>query len=513
MSAAIDYGGRYSPGMQALLRLSPEQRRRAIKALPPSKRVRLLHDWSFWGRPEQIWRPGAERHTVYLAGRGWGKTRVGAEAAHFVAQNPWLAGGRRPASKTDKTFGQGAVLGIAGRTANDVNETMLYGPSGIMTVSPPWFRPRHIASRKLLVWPNGAIARLMSGDAPESFRGPNFGWVWTDEMPHWGKLKKSWSNLKYTHRHGPRPLGVHTTTPIGVTELIDLIFAKDRDGQLVPDTGPDSLQGYRVKDSTRVVTGSTYANVANLAPDFLAEILDYEGTAEAEQEIHAVIHFGKPGAPWKRDWIRRCSLDDVPEIVSLVVGVDPTVSEGQLVQGTDEPCECGIVAVGLGVDGCLYVFRDWSGVMSPKQWAKRAVDLYRELEADEIAVEDNQGGALVESNLRTFAPHARVKIRRVHATKNKFERAGLVAPVWEKGKAYHVGDSRQFVRVEHQICSFDPAKGNRQPSDRMDALVWASLACAGDGTDRRRLRALGRTDVWATIAEAMQRKRGKRWAG
>src|SRR5690606_7628003 len=159
--------------MARLLDLAPEQRAEVIGSLPTRAKSALLYDWrGFWARPEQLWEPGPWGEII-LGGRGAGKNMAGAQNIRHVAGHAELCGGRAKRNASDRHHGEGGWIGIAGRTANDVNETMLYGPSGLMTISPPWFRPRHIASRKILVWPNGVRARLMSGDTPESFRGPN----------------------------------------------------------------------------------------------------------------------------------------------------------------------------------------------------------------------------------------------------------------------------------------------------------------------------------------------------
>lgn len=505
-------GHAQSHALRLLLDSDPDEVNKAIKALPPRQRVRLLYDWGFWGRSDQVWRPGPEIHTFYLAGRGWGKTRVGAEAVRYVAEHPELAGGRARRGAWDRDHGQGAIIGIAGRTANDVNETMLYGPSGLMSICPPWARPRHYSSRKILVWPNGTVARLMSGDVPDSFRGPNFGFVWTDELAHWAKLAKSLRTLKLALRHGERPRAVHTTTPLGVAELLAMLFAIGEDGMPRPAReGEASLQGFALKKRVRVVVGSTYDNAANLADDFIAETVgEYEGTDEGEQELHGVIMLGRKGAPWRREWIKRCEPDDVPDLVAIFVAVDPTVSEGEIVED-DKPCECGIVVGGLADDGRLFVLEDASGVMSTRTWGAKVVQLVRKWDADAAVVEDNQGGELVETAIAIASPKSRVRVRRVHATKSKYKRAGLVAPLWEAGKVFHVGNPRGddrnpggFIRLEHQMCNFDPNKPEKsQRSDRMDAVVWLALAAAGDGTDRRRLRKFSNPEAWDRIRTAL----------
>ena len=203
-------------------------------------------------------------------------------------------------------------------------------------------------------------------------------------------------------------------------------------------------------------------------------------------------------------------LDDLPEMVFVGIGIDPTVSDGERTKD-DEPCECGIVAVGLGEDGMLYVLEDASGVMTTAAWSKRAHAVAERWDADAFFVEDNNGGELVERNLRDLAPRKRglARVRRVKATKSKYERAGLVSHWWELGRTRHVGNPRRFVRLEHQQCHFDPLKP-KSPSDRMDALVWACLGVGGDGSDRRRLRALSDPEAWSRIASKLRSDRNRR---
>lgn len=495
-----------SPQIEALLCESPEVIRQTIKAMPPRQLLRLLHSWEFWGRPDQVWRPGAETHTFYLAGRGWGKTRVGSEAVRYVGLNPHLAGGRERKGPNDSTYGRGAVIGIAGRTANDVNQTMLYGPSGLMSITPEEERPRHYKQDKILVWPNGCVARLMSGDVPNSFRGPNFGFIWTDEMAHWAKVADSHEQMMLAFRHGKKPRAVHTTTPIAISVLIKMLWETDEDGQPIQAVdGEPQLQGFRLKRNVRAIVGATYDNYANLAESYLTEtVAEHEGSATADQEIRGVIMFETPGAPWKRDWIKRCALKDLPDIVSIAIGVDPTVSDEKTIK-TGEKNEAGIVVVGVDRFGGLWVLEDASGPMSTGAWARTVVRMWRKWEADTVFVEDNNGGELVETAIREAAKGVRISVERVHATRNKYERAGLVSHVWENGNAHHVGEARGFVKLEHQICHYDPEKSDKdQLSDRMDALVWACLGVAGNGTDRRRLRGLSNPQAWAKIAENLR---------
>jgi phage terminase large subunit-like protein len=500
----------YSEALSRLLALPESERRSAIKALPERARLHLLYDWEgFWGRAGQVWAPGEEIYTVYLAGRGTGKTRTGAEGTRLVAKRPWLAGGRKPRGPSDHTYGEGAVLGIAGRTANDVNETMLYGPSGLMTISPPWERPRHYPSKKLLVWRNGARARLFSGDVPKSFRGPNIGFLWADELAHWSKLAESWRTAKLMLRHGSFPRALITTTGLGVQALIELVYWC-RNGVPVPADEAPHLPNdgrYVYNPETRVITGSTYENVANLASSFLQSVVaTYEGDELADQELRGMILFERRGAPWSRGDIERCEEDELPEFVSHVIAVDPSVSDGDDA-ATNEPCECGIIRGALGADGVLYVLEDLSGTYSTDQWGDIVARTAVQHDVDHVAVEDNQGGELVEKNIRMAAPRARIRVRRVHATRDKATRCSLVNRVWKTGRAKHVGNPRQWVRLEHQMTQFDPTKPAKgQRTDRMDAVVWLALDLLGDGTDRRKLKALSNVQALQAIARQVRER-------
>lgn len=497
-----------SPFVREMLGLTLEQRQQFLDSLPSPIRRRLRFNWELWARPGQLWRPGPETFTVYLCGRGYGKSRTGSEAVRYVAQHPELCGG---------------VIGIAGRTANEVNRTMVHGDSGIMACTPQLERPRHYKSDKILAWKNGVIARLFSGEEPESFRGPNIGFLWADELAHWTYLHEAWGIAKYVLRLGEHVRAVITTTPIGVEEVERLVWTFGDDDQplIASDDTPATrvLQGYEVRRGVRVVEGDTYENAANLAPNFLEEIVSAnEGTAHADQEIRGKILRDVPSALWRHADIRR--MDELPDDVDLVVvAVDPAGShktparQARALRKGGKPAETGIVVLALGSAGMVYILEDSSGAFSSAEVAGGKIwDAATRWDADIIACEDNKGGDLVETWLRTTKPKkSRALVKRVTATRDKAARAELVTPLYQVGRVRHCGSPRKFVALERQLTTWDRTKpeGSQPSPDRMDALVWGMLYVLNGGSDRQKIRALGSKETWAGVAAEMARRYGK----
>lgn len=497
---------RKSEFVDLMLRLSPEARLRFLDTLPHSVHRRLKYTWELWARPEQLWRPGPETWTVYLGGRGGGKSATGIEAVRYVAKHPELCGG---------------FIGIAGRTANEVNRTMV---AGLMARTPPREQPRWWKNDKLLAWKNGVEARLFSGEEPKSFRGPNIGFLWPDELAHWSYLKESWAAATNMLRVGDHVRGVVTTTPLGVETIERLVwqFTKDRTEPVVAPEGtpPERMfQGFMLKKGVRVVNFSTYANAGNLAENFLEEIVgESAGTAAYEQEIEGRILRGVPTALWKHEWIRR--IERMPDdVVQVVVGVDPS---GGTDSRTSKNAEVGIVVAALGASGLYYVIEDCSGRYTPEQWGARVWRAFDEWGADGIAVESNYGGDMALATLRMTRPNKNAErfIHRVDATRNKAARAGRVTPLYSLGRVVHCGkeidaehtvsSATRFAVLERQLTSWDPTKPlDAQGSpDRMDALVWALIWLNNGGSDSRRVKAMGSKEVWDEVRAQLLRRAG-----
>lgn len=230
--------------------------------------------------------------------------------------------------------------------------------------------------------------------------------------------------------------------------------------QIVVTTTPRPLPLFKslLKDeTTHVTTGTTYENIANLAPAFVDQIIKrYEGTRLGAQELDAKILDDAEGALWSRDTLEKYRVTQAPELIKIYVSVDPKTE-------ATADSEAGIVVVGLGVDKHGYVLDDSSINSTPEGWAKQAVSAYHRHDADAIVAEINQGGDMVVYTIQTIEKG--IPIRRVRATRGKHTRAEPVAALYEQGKFHHVG---MFGILEDQLCSW--VVGDKSP-DRLDALV------------------------------------------
>lgn len=394
--------------------------RAAIVGLDQPSRVGYA-PWRQVARSNQIAPEGDWWLWLILAGRGFGKTRTGAEWVH---------------ENVDRV----GRWHFVAPTASDARDTMVEGESGLLATAPPGKRPIYEPSKRRLTWPNGSSGLLFSAEEPERLRGPQCEGFWADELAAWKYLRETWDQLMFGFRLGDHPRGVVTTTPKPVELIRELLK--------MPGVVP-----------TR---GSTYENRSNLSPVFFEQIIArYEGTRLGRQELNAELLEDVEGALWTLRAIDVLRVREHPPLRRVVVAIDPAVTSGA------DSDETGIVVAGLGEDGHGYVIEDLSGRHSPDGWARMAVDAYRTQRADRIIGEANNGGDLVEVNIRTVDRHA--PYRKVHASRGKRTRAEPVAALYEQGKIHHVGG---FPELEDQMTQWVPGTGMDSP-DRMDALVWA----------------------------------------
>lgn len=388
--------------------------------------------WPFWARPNQLAPLGAWFVWLILSGRGFGKTRTGAE---------WVINRAR--------YGPYHPIALVGQSKADVRDTMIeVGESSILKSSPPWFMPEFEPSKRRLTWPNGMIATVFSGDEPDQLRGPQHGSAWVDELCKFQYPKDSWDNLVLGLRLGENPQAVVTTTPRPIPIIKELV----------------------ADQATRVTFGSTFENVANLSPVFIREVIKrYEGTRLGEQELYGKILGDTPGALWTRDLLEKTRVKKAPDMVRIVVAVDPGATSGDTANNT------GIVGVGVDAGERGYLLADASCKKTPAGWGEAVVRLYDRLGADRVVAEVNQGGEMVEFVVRTAAKDLHSKGERstdaisfsmVRATRGKHTRAEPISALYEQGNVHHVGF---FSELEDEFCTWVP--GESSP-DRLDAAVW-----------------------------------------
>ena len=425
--------------------LPEEERQKIIDGYSEETLAQLNWDWEFWARPNQLPPDGDWITWLLLAGRGFGKTRCGAEWVRMKA----------------KQF-PGCRIALVGETAADCRKVMVDGESGILSISPPDFMPQYFPTNRQLVWPNGSIAETYNATEPDQLRGPQHHFAWCDEIAKWKYMQATWDQVQMGLRLGEKPQQVITTTPRPL-ELIKKIL-NDKD--------------------TVVTKGRTYDNAGNLAAPFLKKITEeYEGTRLGRQELEAEILDDIPGALFQRSGIDANRIHEAPESLErVIVAVDPAASSEE---GSDEN---GIVVVALArdADGYArgYVLEDGSLKGSPEEWARRTVNLYRKWSADKIVAEKNQGGEMVESVIRAIDRSVPIKL--VHASRGKYIRAEPISALYEQNRVHHVG---RFDKLEDQMCTFsiDNIRGNGMGSpDRVDALVWGLSELFDKMTGRRR---------------------------
>lgn len=380
-------------------------------------------DWLTKARPEQLPPQGDWQTWLILAGRGFGKTRTGAETIRA-----WVKSGKCKR------------IALISGTESDVRRVMVEGESGLLHIGPPRERPKYIPSLGKLVWPNGAVAQIFSGDQYEQLRGPQFDGAWIDELAKFRYPQELWDQLSFCLRLGENPQCIITTTPKPIELLQQLI-----------------------KDEDVVVTrGSTFDNEANLSPAFLKAIKkNYDGTRLGAQEMYGEILSQVEGALWTHEQLDKLRVPEPPSLVRIVVAIDPATTNHT---GSDET---GIVVVGLAHDNKSYVLEDLSGKLPPGEWARQAVAAFHRWKADRIVAEVNKGGDLVERIVRSIDPT--VSFKAVRATRGKLTRAEPVAALYEQGMVFHM--NKGLETLENQMCTYVSGVTAKSP-DRLDALVW-----------------------------------------
>lgn len=396
-----------------------------IETLKPGQISAINNHWPLWRQPVQDEPAGDWRVWLMMAGRGFGKTRLGAQ---------WV---RARAVATP-----GARIALVAATMAEVRSVMVEGESGLLAATRAVDQVQWEPSLGRLTWGNGTQAFAYSAETPEALRGPQHHFAWCDELGKWKQGEALWDNLMLGLRLGIQPRTLVTTTPRGSALLKRLRETKGvierrgrmRDNPFLPTAFRQSVEGL------------------------------YAGTTIGRQELDGELIEDLAGALWTRAMIEAARTDTLPGLRRVVIAVDPPAGVGG--------DACGIIAAALGDDGRAYLLEDASVTgHRPEGWAAAVAACAARNCADLVVAEANNGGAMVESVLRGAS--AVLPLRLVHATHGKTRRAEPVATL------YHLDLVRHTVAspaLEDELCglmSDGSYEGPGRSPDRADALVWA----------------------------------------
>ncbi len=402
--------------------LSKKEQQKRISKLSDIEAEILLYDWDWWARPKQRF-PKEDYFTwLILAGRGFGKTRVGSEWIKWKAKS-------------------NNYCNLIGATMSDAEEIMIYGESGILNICNRFEKPIYKKSDKKLIWPNGSVSLIFSAEEPERLRGKQHSNLWMDELAAW-RYEETYDQAIFGLRLGNHTQSIITTTP-RPTELIKKL---------------------KQDKTTFITVGTSFENKNNLSPIFIKKLKDtYENTRMGRQEIYAEILDKNENALFDQDLIdkTRIKKEDISENFSrIIIGIDPAVTSNENSDFT------GIIVAGKHENGHYYILEDATMLAKPSEWIIQAIKLYYKYKADLIVAETNNGGDMIEDLLKNFDDS--VNYKKVTATRGKILRAEPIAGLYEQEKVHHID---VFKDLEKQMTSYTGLE--KKSPDRLDALVWA----------------------------------------
>lgn len=413
--------------LDRLLRLSSRERARLLREMPRRYVEELTERWYQWAHDGQLAPPGDWPLWIIRAGRGFGKTRAGAE---------WVSGIARTTPD--------ARIALVAANDSDGMRVMIEGPSGLIAVARADESPRWRHSLRELHFDSGAVATLFSAEAPGNLRGPQHDAAWCDELAKWRNGDAAWDNLMLGMRKGEHPRVLVTTTPRPVPLMARV----------------EAVKG-------RVLTLGRTPDNPHLPRSFVtAMIATYGGTRLGRQELDGEMLADAEGALWSRALIEACRApaEAIEKPVRVVIGVDPPA--------TSTGDACGIVVAALLRDGKLAVVEDASvEKASPARWAQAVAAAAARWSAERVVAESNMGGEMVLGTLR--AAEVTLPVVAVHASVGKARRAEPVALAYERGDVVHAG---VFSALEDELCGLQIGGGYAGPGrspDRADACVWA----------------------------------------
>lgn len=403
-----------------------------IRKLSPKEVSEFQYCWPIWARAKQLPPRDPDWLTwAIICGRGFGKTRTGSESTIMVARSI-----------------PRCQIAIIGKNPKDVRQIQVEGEmNGILACSPPDFKPGWNSTRGELTWPNGSKAYVYSAETPDALRGPQFHFAWIDELAKFKYPDETLDMLRFGLRLGTKPRKLITTTPRPIKCITDLL--KDK--------------------KTRIVTGSTYENLANLPESFIHDVKqEYEGTRLGQQELYGEILAAIEGALWNRDMLTKALTKERPQLRKIIVAIDPAVS----VSGEDET---GIIMIGSEKTRRHHVMADMSGKGPLNHHSKKVARMIKDGDADLIIAERNNGGDLVEETLKValkeIAPEMELPYLSVWASRGKRPRAEPVVSLYEQDRVNHWGI---FNALETEMVTWTE---NSDSPNRLDALVWGLTYC------------------------------------
>lgn len=375
--------------------------------------------WEQIARPNQLAPPGVWNIWMILAGRGFGKTRTAAETI-----KKWLL-----SNKIKR-------IALISNTIQEARQVMVEGESGLLSISEESEKLEFYPSRRLLKWPNGAIATLYGAENYEQLRGPQFDAAWIDEFAKFQHPKETFEQLSFSLRLGENPKTILTTTPRPIQFIKDLMK----------------------RDDVITTRGTSLENLQNLSPTFIKQLEYLKGTRLEAQEIYAEIVDNNQNTLWSWEDIEKCYKNPPHFLENIVIGVDPAMTSNK------DSDETGIIVTGMDGFGKAYVLDDLSISAVPEIWGKRVADTYQKYHARLVVIERNAGGELLENLLKSINPD--IKVKSVYAYTSKISRAEPIAILYQKKMIFH---ARQFHKLEMQMATYEPK--SKSP-DRLDAMVW-----------------------------------------
>ncbi len=276
--------------------------------------------------------------------------------------------------------------------------------------------------------------------------------MWLEELAAQRQLGPALEHSAFGLRIGSNPHYVGSTTPKPRKEIRGILA-----------------------DPLTLTTRGRTAEAHHLDPEVRAAYMrKYAGTRIGRQELDGEILDDVEGALWTWENIDRGRVQpaQVPQMLKVAVAMDPSISV------TEDSDECGIVAVGLGVDRCGYVLEDRSKKVAGTPAARRAWQLWLDQHAHVMVYESNQGKVWVgeilkrvwyEMQAEGILPAGAPPLREVKAILGKRLRAEPIAALWEMTppRARMVGN---FPDLEDQCTTWVPEEGKESP-DRVDAMV------------------------------------------